>query len=507
MAKNRTQKAALNTITAAALEIVQLVCGLIIPRLILSSYGSAYNGITSSARQFLSALSILTLGISGATRFALYRSLADNDIDKTSRIVRATEKYMRKVGFILLGYLVVLIIAYPLVIDTGYSWIEVAPLILAAGISAAGRYFFGTTYTALLLADQRFYIANCFTIVAALLDVILSVILIKTGCSIQVVTVCSSLVLVMSPVLRALYVRTRYKLNRKCEPDTSALKSRKDIIAHSIANMIHEHTDVIVLTVFCNVKIVSVYTTYNLVMSALKKTQRVFTGGTEAIFGNMWAKGETDHLKKGLENLEYFVTAFVSIAFAATSVLLLPFISLYTKGVHDVEYILPSYAVVITTAQMFFSFRTPYVTLVQGIGHYRQTKNGAYTEAIVNIVVSIVLVQFVGIVGVAIGTLVANIFRTVQYIIYIDKNVLHCGILGPLCRIVWSLGNIVFVYYIAQIATSRIIINNWMNWLVAAIVITLISVLVTIVSSLLFYRKDFKSAIQILKRSMGKRKH
>ena len=483
-------------------ELVQVVCGLILPRLILINYGSAYNGITSSAKQFLSAISILTLGVTGSTRVALYKSLGTHDNEKTSAIVRATEKYLRKVGTVLLVYLIALTILYPIFVDTGYSWFEVAPLIIAAGISASGRYFFGMTYNALLTADQSLYVSNLFSIASNILNVVLSVILIKFGCNIQAVKLSSSLALLMNPILRAFYVRRKYKLDKKAVPDTTALSQRGDVMAHSIANIVHDHTDVIVLTVFCNVKIVSVYATYNLVMNALKKTQRIFTVGTEAVFGNMWVKGEIEKIKLNLRNFEYIMSSFASVVFSTASVLILPFISLYTKGVHDVEYILPAYALVIIAAQMLFSLRAPYLTLVQGIGHYKQTKKGAYAEAIINIVVSVILVQFIGIVGVAVGTLIANLFRTVQYALYIDNHIIPRGKYVFVLRILWTISNISVVYLIANPVVSQYAAASWKAWVITAAGVMIMSVALTLISSVVFYRKDLKSAIGLLQKGI-----
>ncbi|MBR5429915.1 MAG: sugar isomerase, partial [Firmicutes bacterium] len=409
MAKSRAQKAALNTMTAAAAEVVALICGLILPRLILANFGSAYNGITSSARQYLNALSILNVGIAGSTRVALYKSLSRGDIAASSAIVRATEKHMRRVGLILAAYVLVLMVVYPLLVDTGYTWIEVAPLILAAGVGSFGTYFFGTTYQAFLSADQCVYISNLFLIAATIANTAISAALILMGCTVQVVMLVSSAVLFMKPFLQSLYVRKKYKLDRHCQPDELALSRRRDVMAHSIANIVHDNTDIVVLTIFCDVKVVSVYTVYNLVMHALKKIQGVFTTGTEAVFGSMWARGETDKIRTTLGYFEYAVGSFITVVFSTTLVMILPFIAHYTHRVTDVEYVLPAYAAVITIAQMCYCLRAPYLTLVQGAGRYRETKKGAYLEAIINLTVSVVLVQFIGIVGVAVGTLLANI--------------------------------------------------------------------------------------------------
>ena len=489
MAKSRTQKAALNTATAALSEVVLLICGLILPRLILANFGSAYNGITSSAKQFLSAISILNVGVAGSTRVALYKTLAEDNIEESSAIVRATEIYMRKVGMILAAYIVVLAVVYPLVVDTGYGWLDVALLIVAAGIGTFGQYFFGTAYQAFLSANQTVYISNIFMIIATILNTLVSAVLIYAGCSIQVVKLGSAGVLFLRPLLQNLYVTKKYKINKKCKPNTRALSQRRDVMAHSIANIVHDNTDIVVLTLFTDVKIVSVYTVYNLVMNALKKMQQVFTTGTEAVFGNMWAKGEIDKIKSSLGYYEYIVTSFISIIFSTCLAMILPFVSLYVHGVNDVEYVLPMYALIITTAQAFFCFRAPYLTLVQGVGHYKQTKKGAYLEAIINLTTSIVLVNIIGIAGVAIGTLLANIFRSFQYAVYIDNNLIKRGKSVFLLKLAWSLMNCSIIVLSASTIVNKYAYKGWIEWVISAMAVTVFSIIVTVVSSLVFYLK------------------
>ena len=134
MPRSRTKKATLNIVTSGMLEVMTMLSGLILPRYILRYFGSSYNGITASASQFLSMISVLTLGVTASTRVALYRTLTAHDLPGTSVVVRATERYMRKVGLILGIYIVGLAVIYPLVVQTGFSWVDVASLILIVGI-------------------------------------------------------------------------------------------------------------------------------------------------------------------------------------------------------------------------------------------------------------------------------------------------------------------------------------------------------------------------------------
>ena len=90
----RSRKALINTITSIIYEAVAIVCGLVLPRLILSHLGSSYNGITSSITQFISCISLMKAGLFGVTRSALYKPLADNDKEQISSIIKTTDSFM-----------------------------------------------------------------------------------------------------------------------------------------------------------------------------------------------------------------------------------------------------------------------------------------------------------------------------------------------------------------------------------------------------------------------------
>lgn len=506
MQKTRTQKATLNITTTAVYEIVTFVCGLILPRLILRNYGSAYNGIVSSVTQFLSLISVLRLGVAGATRVALYRTLADGDNAATSAIVRATEKYMRRIGLVIVGYIAVLAILYPMFTDTGVEHLEVAVLVVAVGIGTFAQYFFGITYQTFLTADQSVYIYNISQIVCTVLNTVFSAVLIKAGCTIQTVKLVTSVFFFATPLVLNIYVTRKYRLNKKCEPNNEALSLRKDVMASSIANIVHENTDIVVLTVFCDVKVVSVYTVYNLVMAALRKILSIFSTGTEAIFGNMWAKKQYESMRKNLSVYEYVIGSFVSVIISATILLIVPFVALYTKGVTDTNYILPQYALVIAIAMGCFCFRAPYLTMVQGIGHYKETKHGAYFEAALNLVSSVILVQFIGITGTAVGTLLANVFRSLQYAFYIDDHIIRRGKWIVIRRMLWIVFNVAVICVLCKLALQAYPINDWFNWCVHGAIIVLAGFVFTLLSSALFYRTDLKNTFHVFKRMIRVRR-
>ncbi len=498
--KSRGEKAIMNTAVFGLYQAVHFICGLILPRYMLSCFGSDYNGVISSITQFLNFITVLQFGIAGSTRFALYKVLAEKNMNGISGIVNATEKYMRKIGIVLLAYIGILAVIYPYIASTSLPAFETGLLVVIVGASSFSQYFFGITYQILLTADQRLYVYHIIATVATVLNTVFAIVLMKTGSNIFIVKAVSSLIFVLVPIILAAYVRKNYKIDKSVPPDKIALKNRWDVMWHSIANIIHENTDLVVLTVFTDTKVVSVYTVYYLVINGLYKILSIFTGSLEGAFGNMFAKKEKETAYKNLELYEFFMCVFVSVVFSCALVLIIPFVKIYTKEISDVNYIEPLFAVVAVIAQMVMCLRQPYLTIVRAAGHYKQTKNGAIAEACLNIILSVILTRFYGIVGVAIGTLAANSFRTLQFAYYLKNNILHRPLKKAILMVLWTAFNVVVVCLISWGIFRFIAIDSWQTWLFAGVICFIVSCVVTSLTAVICFREKIKSTVNAIKR-------
>lgn len=503
----RSKKALKNIIVSMLYQIVSIICGLITPRLILGAFGSTYNGVVSSATQFLSVISLLTVGISGATRLALYKTLAHNDTNATSEVMKANRLYMRKVAICLLAYSILLSIIYPFISKNDLTRIESGTIVLIVSLGTFADYFFGISNRTLLAADQSGYIDSAVNIIKTIINTCLTAILIKLGYSIFVVKLGSSIVFFLSPLILSIYINKKYRLINDCKPNYRALEQRKAVAFHSIANIIHNNTDLVILTVFADAKVISVYTVYYLVVGKVKTIMTVFTNGLESAFGNMWAKRETDALNRNFNLMEYSLFSFTSVIFSCMGILILPFIKIYTKGITDTNYMLTDLAILITITEAIFCVRQPYVILVQATGNYEATKNGAILEAVINLVMSLCLVPMLGINGVIIGTMAANIIRTTQFAIFIYSKILNKNIINVVFRFVWMGFN-----WLVTIIVHRIIIGffllmpNWIDWVKEALLTFLLALSVCIVNSLIFYHRDLLGIVSIMKRIIGHKK-
>ena len=156
----RSKKALLNSAATLLLEFVSVICGFIVPRLIIGTYGSEVNALTSSITQFLSYIALVEAGVGGVVRAALYKPLAEKNNIAISGIVRSAEIFFRKIAYIFAGYMVVLAAVFPVLVNKSFGWVFTGTLVVIIGLSTFAQYYFGMTYTVLVQADQRRYITS-----------------------------------------------------------------------------------------------------------------------------------------------------------------------------------------------------------------------------------------------------------------------------------------------------------------------------------------------------------
>jgi hypothetical protein len=228
---------------------------------------------------------------------------------------------------------------------------------------------------------------------------------------------------------------------------------------------------------------------------------KVFTTSLEAPFGDLWAKKEYQTLKKNFEIYELGIFMFASVVFSSAGILLVPFVRIYTAGVTDTNYILPIFSVLIVAAECIYCIRQPYLTLVQATGNYEATKKDAMNEAIINILISVVLVNLIGINGVMVGTIAANLYRTIVYAIFSSKKILKCSMKEFVNKCIWAAMTIMISVTICLFVTRWICFEeSWNGWIKQAICTCLIASSVCIIMAFIVFKSTFMSFIKVLKR-------
>ena len=501
---SRLAKAKINIVVSFICQILAIICGFIIPQVLIRGYGSELYGLTSSITQFLAFITLLEGGVAGVARAALYKPLADNDNTRISAIVREIQSFFRRIGTVFCVYVVILACVFQYISKVNtFDWLYTATMVVVISISTFAQYFIGISYTVLLQADQRQYITNVVNIITMVINTILIVVLVRMGFGLIVVKLASSLIFVCRPLMMLAYVRRYYTINSKVNRDKCALSNKWTAFGQHVAYFLHSNTDIAVLTIFGDLKMVAVYSVYQMVVVAIQSITQSFTAGMEAVFGDMLAKNEMDTLK---ETFSYYDTlvSFVSVVFfSITAVLIIPFVRLYTDGVTDANYIAPSLATLLIISGLLFCLRLPYHSVIMAAGHFRETRIGAYGEAIINTFMSITLVVKFGLVGVAIGTVAAVSFRFIYYVFYLSKHIFLNTCMSFFKRTAVNSVSFVVIVYIGNIIVNFTKITGYFSWILAGGATGIIAVLLFLTINYIFYMQDMK---QIACRIFSKRR-
>lgn len=477
-------------------QIVSVVSGLIVPKIFIEHYGSSVNGLISSISQFLSFITLLELGVGAVVQSALYKPLAQKDKSEISTIIVSAEKFFKRIAYIFAAYIFALVILYPIIVNDKFDWAFTAILIVVISVSTFAQYYFGITYQMLLNADQCAYIQFVVQTVMLILNAIATFVMAALGIDVIILKITTSFIFLLRPIIFSVYAKKHYDIDKNIKFKGEPIKQKWNGLAQHLASVVLNSTDVVVLTLFSTLENVSIYYVYHSVVNGVKTLITTFTNSVQATIGDMIAREEHKTLDEFFSKFEWMIHTLVTVLFACTGILILPFIKVYTANINDVNYYLPVFAICITAAQASYCLRLPYNIVVLAAGHYKQTQTSAIIEAALNIVISIVLVNKYGLIGVAIGTLIAMLYRTIYFVFYLKRNIMNRKIRNFVMHCIVDVVTVILSY----LATSFITITEitFMAWIFMALKVGTISLVVALIVNLLFYFKQTMSVFSKL---------
>lgn len=485
-----------NVVWGFAKQVVAIIYGFILPRLILAHYGSEVNGLINSITQFLQMISYLDMGMGTVVQSALYLPLAQSNNRKISEIMSSARKFFRTIASILLVYVVALMLIYPNTIKGNFDYWYVTIIIISLSINSFAQYYFGIVNATLLRADQRGYIYDSLSVLTYVISTMAGVIIISLGGSIQVLEFTTSIIYLMRPLYISLYVKKNYQVNYSVKYAKEPITQKWNGIAQHFSAVVIDGTDIVVLTLFSTLQNVSVYSVYNLVVTGVRTLVLSITHGMSAYFGRLIAEGDVEKTISSFQKTDWIVNSVSIISFGCTSILIIPFVKLYTSGVNDVNYIVPDFAILITMAQLFRCIRLPYNVLILSAGHFKQTQSNYIIAAIINISISILMVSRFGLIGVAIGTLVAFIYQDVWMATYVSKNIINWPFMNFVRQNICNIAVIVPSYVLSkQIIIS---VETMSDWVIYAIIVVVIWSVVFVLVNMLLNKKMIMSVIAVL---------
>lgn len=468
----------LNLVSALIFQIITIISGLILPRVVINAFGSDVNGLISSIKQFLSFISLFEGGLGAVVLAALYRPLESRNKLLVSQIIFECSSFFKNLSIGFCIYTIVLSITYPFLVHNDFSFGFISSLIFILSLTTLMQYLFSISFKLLLQADQKVYITNFISSLTVIFNLIFTVFIIKFFKNVHIVYLGSSLIFLIQPIIYNTYVRKHYDLIKNPNINTNALKDKKSGFSQNLAHFINMNTDIMVISLFSVLGEVSVYSIYMLAFIAIRNIISTAANSYQSALGKYLAMNDIDTLKLVFFKYERIVWATSIILFSTCLLMINQFVEIYTEGINDINYYRPIFALIMTLAQFFYTSRESYRYLVLAAGKFKETNKGAIIEAVLNISISIILINYFGIVGVAIGTLIAIIYRLIYFINYLKSDIVYLKVSEFICFLIVSI--IVFIINIYIYFNIDIIIIDFIGFIKYGIIIFIGELIITL---------------------------
>jgi len=480
----------INIISSLTLQVVTVISGFIIPKIILTNFGSSVNGLVSSLNQFLSYITLIEGGITGVVLANLYKPLVDHDDKKISAVLVTAKKFFNKIGYLFIAYSMGVAVVYPILSKEGFSWPFVASLTVVLSLNLLIQYLFSLSFRVLLQADKKLYVISFTQIVITVCNIVCAFLSVKIYPSIHLLKLLTGLLYIIQPLVYGHFVKKHYSIDWNTEPDDSLLKERWNGFAINCAAFIHNSTDITILTIFTSLTTVSIYGVYTLVTNGLNGLFAAVFRAIAPTVGQAYAKGDQHELNKKLDLFEFITFISVFLCFTLSGLLITPFVQLYTNGITDADYIQPLFGVLIVMAEGLYLIKEPHLDLSYSANKFKELAVPAFVEAGINILVSITFVHKFGLIGVAIGTIAGMTYRMAYQVYFTTKIVKN--------RKQWIFYKKLLAFSFVTVIGVAIChfvplteITVW-NWVLHAFIYALIFGVLYLILSLLLFKKEIR---------------
>lgn len=492
------KKSFLNMICGIFGQLVIVVLGIVIPRLVLVSFGSEVNGLLNSSSQIFTYFNLFEAGIGIACLQGLYAPVANEDRKAISSIMVAAKDFYMRTGILYAGAVIVLAFIYPFLVNTDLSYGLIVAVILFGGLGNSLNFLFQGKYTILMQAEGLSFVSTNITTVVNVLINLSKAILLTLGFGVIEVQVAGFVISLLQMGIYYLYVRKKYDwIDYSQKPNISVLSQKKATFVHQISSMVFSNTDMVLLTLITkNLKTVSVYSLYFLVTNSVLLMLQTIPAGIDFRLGQLYNTDKDKYFPLyHLAEICYIVLAFSALS--VIYILLIPFIRLYTAGITDISYIDRWYPLFFVIVPIITIGRFTPMNLINHAGHFKATQYRAVAETTINLIVSLFGIYYFGIIGALTGTIVATLYRTTDVIIYVYKHLINDNPFITFKR--WIGAITVFIIVYLRVDIMAIKMESYVQIIGYGILIGIVVLIINLVVQMLINPNQVKFVLKLIK--------
>lgn len=429
----RIQQARKNIIFGFVSNFVIILMNFLLRTSFIWVLGRTLLGVNGIYTDVLSVLSLTEMGIGTALNYSLYKPVAQNDREKIKSYMQFYKKaYLTIAGVItVLGIAISPFLKYILKNPGSLSMRELTVYYYIFLFNTVISYFVTYKYS-LVNAEQKNYIQTNINTVTKIVVTLVQIVVLLLTRNFLVYLLSQSLVELLQKIFVSVYLGRMYpylkdknveKLSRD-ETQVVAVKT-KALICHKIGDVARLQTDKIIIASFVNVDTSAVVDNYVYIITYVGNFVNIIFDSVISGFGNLVATESKERQYQLFKVYRFFACWLFGFGAVGFWHLLTPLIGWIWL---DESWVIGELTVTLLVMDFYFKGgRTVLLNFKIASGLFEQDRYLPLIQGGLNLVLSVVLVQKIGVAGVYVGTLasglLANLIRpAIIYRVCFDRK-------------------------------------------------------------------------------------
>jgi O-antigen/teichoic acid export membrane protein len=406
-----------NTLFGAANVLLSLVLNFISRKLFLNYIGIEFLSVNQVIASILTVLTFSEAGLNSAIVYMLYKPFARNDTEEVNRILRLYRKVNRIIAALIMGVGLLLIPMLPLFININIPASSIVLIYVMYLFNASFSYILSYR-TVLFSSDQKAYIPSMISTFVSLARLILQ-------CGVIYITHNYFWYLGVTILLNFLNYVIQYFIAQKYYPyvteksvkpstpeQKTALKNNViSMFSINLSNIIITNTDNILISAISTI-MVGYCANYISITSALESMMNNMYQALMHALGNYGVNSSAEQKHTMFNHIRFINNTLASFTTVCVAILADDFVVL----VFGQQYSIPLILFISIILKYYWKLTNSIIWMYRDAGGlFRKAQKVLLIDAALNILLSVVLGQWIGVSGVYFATVVADIFTNFYF--------------------------------------------------------------------------------------------
>lgn len=399
--ESRTNSSVKNVSFALVSQFLNIALNYICRFVFVKILSDEYLGVNGLFSNILTVFSLAELGIGTAIIYAMYKPIAENNVEKIRSYMGFYKKCYITIAIIILivGLCVLPNLDFFIQEETNIENLEFIYILFL--LDSVFSYLF-VYKSSILNAMQKNYICKFYQTVGKILMTIFMIIALIISKNFIVYLTIQILFKLLTNILISNKANKMYPYIKNVKGCKLEKKERKSILRNvyalflnQIGNVLINGTDNIVISKYVSLSMVGLYSNYYLITNAIYTFIAQIFDAILASVGNLAVSEEKNKTYKLFNKIHFINFVIASFCLVVTTTCISAFIKLSFGN----EYLLDNLTVVIILINFYLSSMKNVIGVFKyGLGIFLNDRYCTIIRAIINIIVSVVLAKRCGIV-------------------------------------------------------------------------------------------------------------